>query len=284
MATSKKNKIYIIAGVVTLAIATYFGGKYIKKIRDEKQAKEDAEKAAELAAQQGLVNPVVPDGSKPSPKPIGILSNPFVNKAELVAFQKWVINVKKDKTILGTGGSTGFGDDGSWGSKSANAWTKYGKEYLTTLGTGDLSTKPSEKDIDFIIKYSKGTGANLQKSNLEKKPIQYIKNWVAALNVRMNTMGGGGTTFSYDGKIYNSYNGDKISDVNYYNKEVNRKATSYAFLKPDRYSGSTTLQGSLSLGKVKDMFWNDDQKLLFLYIPDFQSTYKWTTINQITIS
>lgn len=274
MAKIKTNQVYIIAGVVAAAIVAYFGGKYIKKIKDAKAA-------AELAAQQLVVPPVAPvvDPSAVIP-PVATISNPFVNKAELVAFQKWVYDVKKD-TSLATSKFPN-GQDGAWGKKSAAAWTKYGKEYLTSKETGDVSTKPSDKDIDFIIKYSKGTGANLQRSNLEKKPIQYIKNWVAGLNVRMNTMGGGGTTFSYDGKVYNSYNGDKISDVNYYNKEVNRKATSYAFLKPDRYSGSTTLQGSLSLGKVKDMFWNDDQKLLFLYIPDFQQTYKWTTTNQIT--
>lgn len=274
MAQKQTNKVYIIAGVVAAAIVAYFGGKYIKKLKDEKAA-------ALLAAQQLVVPPVAPDGVKPVVNPVAeLISNPFVNKAELVAFQKWVFDVKKD-TSLATSKFPN-GQDGAWGKKSAAAWTKYGKEYLTSKETGGVSTKPSDKDIDFIIKYSKGTGANLQRSNLEKKPIQYIKNWVAGLNVRMNTMGGGGTTFSYDGKVYNSYNGDKISDINYYNKEVNRKPTSYAFLKPDRYSGSTTLQGSLSLGKVKDMFWNDDQKLLFLYIPDFQQTYKWTTTNQIT--
>lgn len=274
MAQKQTNKVYIIAGVVAAAIVAYFGGKYIKKLKDEKAA-------ALLAAQQVVVTPVAPDGVKPVVTPVAeLISNPFVNKSELLAFQKWVFDVKKD-TSLATSKFPN-GQDGSWGKKSAAAWTKYGKEYLTSKETGDVAPTPSDKDIDFIIKYSKGTGANLQRSNLEKKPIQYIKNWVAALNVRMNTMGGGGTTFSYDGKIYNSYNGDKISDVNFYNMSVMSKAASNGFLKPDRYSGSANLTANTNLGKVKDLFWNDDQKLLFLYIPDVQKTYKWTTKNQIT--
>ena len=44
-------------------------------------------------------------------------------------FQQWVINTKGDKSILGKGGDSGYGDDGIWGSKTANAWKKYGGEY-----------------------------------------------------------------------------------------------------------------------------------------------------------
>ena len=274
MAKIKTNQVYIIAGVVAAAIVAYFGGKYIKKLKNEKAA-------ALLAAQQLLVVPVAPvvDPSAVIP-PVGTISNPFVNKAELVAFQKWVFDVKKD-TSLATPKFPN-GQDGSWGKLSATAWTKYGKEYLTSKETGDVSTKPSDKDIDFIIKYSKGTGANLQRSNLEKKPIQYIKNWVAALNVRMNSMGSGGTTFIYDKKVFNTYDGEKISDVDFYNKEVKTKATSYGFLKPDRYSGSVKYLSNVELGTVKSMLWNNDQKLLFLYVPEKAADYKWTTINQIT--
>ena len=42
-------------------------------------------------------------------------------------FQLWVINTKKDKTILGK-----FGADGDWGANSVKAWYKYGNEYLKT--------------------------------------------------------------------------------------------------------------------------------------------------------
>jgi hypothetical protein len=51
------------------------------------------------------------------------------SKADIKAFQKWVIDVKKDKTILGSGGDSGFGDDGVWGRKTQKAWDTYGAEY-----------------------------------------------------------------------------------------------------------------------------------------------------------
>ena len=276
---TSKNKIYIFAGVVILGLATYFGVKLIKKSRKVKQDLLDAE----LAATQQIV--VTPVGVTPLVAPTiapKLQSNPFLTKAELIAFQKWVYDVKKDKSLATN--KTPNGQDGLWGTLSSAAWTKYGKEYLTSKGTGDVSTTPSNKDIDFIIKYSKGTGANLQTSNLTKKPINYIKNWVSAIRLRIQTGGNAGTTFSYDGKLFNSYNGDKISDIVFYNKEAKSKETSYGFLKPDKYSGSVKYLSNISLGKVKDMIWNNDQQILFLYVPEGATNYKWTTNNQITIN
>lgn len=55
---------------------------------------------------------------------------PGARPSNLKDFQRWVINVKGNKTILGKGGSTGFGDDGVWGSNSAKAWAQYGTEYV----------------------------------------------------------------------------------------------------------------------------------------------------------
>jgi len=77
-------------------------------------------------------------------------ANPFKSKAEVLAFQKWVINVKGDKTILGSGGATGFGDDGIYGSKSASAWKKYGAEYLASNNSSSNSSgyvPPSSNDF-----------------------------------------------------------------------------------------------------------------------------------------
>jgi hypothetical protein len=52
--------------------------------------------------------------------------------SDILDFQKWVINKKGDKTILGGGGSTGFGDDGKWGSKTQKAWAKYKEDYKSS--------------------------------------------------------------------------------------------------------------------------------------------------------
>jgi hypothetical protein len=42
----------------------------------------------------------------------------------VMSFQTWVINTKKDNQILGR-----FGADGKWGKNTSNAWLKYGEEY-----------------------------------------------------------------------------------------------------------------------------------------------------------
>jgi len=63
--------------------------------------------------------------------------NPFSTKDDLLKFQRWVIVTKGDKTILGKGGSTGFGDDGQWGSKSASAYAKYQKDYNPAITNQD---------------------------------------------------------------------------------------------------------------------------------------------------
>lgn len=63
--------------------------------------------------------------------------NPFATKDDLIKFQRWVIVTKGDKTILGKGGSTGFGDDGAWGSKSASAYAKYQKDFNPSITNQD---------------------------------------------------------------------------------------------------------------------------------------------------
>jgi hypothetical protein len=103
--------------------------------------------------------------------------NPFATKDDLIKFQQWVINTKGDKTILGKGGSTGFGDDGIWGSNSAKAFAKYGSEYKnstsasTSTGWNEKgSIKSTEsgvnvwKDLKFTKPYGSTAGSQLQKS------------------------------------------------------------------------------------------------------------------------
>lgn len=63
--------------------------------------------------------------------------NPFATKDDLIKFQRWVIKTIGDKKILGKGGSTGFGDDGIWGSKSASAYAKYQAKYNPSIVKDD---------------------------------------------------------------------------------------------------------------------------------------------------
>ena len=86
-------------------------------------------------------------------------------KSDITKFQNWVINTKKDSTILGR-----YGADGDWGPKTQNAWGKYGNEYLKSFRSKDntkpkqsnefpyniLNTNPTSKVIANIIKQSYG--------------------------------------------------------------------------------------------------------------------------------
>jgi hypothetical protein len=57
-------------------------------------------------------------------------------------FQKWVLNVKRDKVILGK-----YGADGDWGTNTINAWNKYGNEYLESS-----DNNISEVNLDWLNK------------------------------------------------------------------------------------------------------------------------------------
>jgi hypothetical protein len=70
--------------------------------------------------------------------------------ADVLAFQQWVVNTKGDKTILGKGGRSGFGDDGVIGPNTISAWTKYGKEFTET--GGKPTAQPTTPDSYTVYK------------------------------------------------------------------------------------------------------------------------------------
>ena len=92
-----------------------------------------------------LTKPMSPVGSNPQ-TPVG--SNPQTpvsskpsDAPDTKTFQQWVINKKGDKTILGKGGDSGFGDDGQWGARTKAAWDKYKNDY-------ELETKAAFQGIN----------------------------------------------------------------------------------------------------------------------------------------
>lgn len=72
-------------------------------------------------------------------------TNPFSSEAEVRAFQKYVVNVKKDTKILGSAGV-----DGKWGTYTAKAWEKYGKDYtlLNNINGGTSSLESFVNRLD----------------------------------------------------------------------------------------------------------------------------------------
>lgn len=69
-------------------------------------------------------------------------------KSEIINFQNWVINTKKDKQILGKSGA-----DGIWGQRSELAWNRYGADYVPTKTP--VSTDPNKlfKTFDDVRKF-----------------------------------------------------------------------------------------------------------------------------------
>lgn len=130
----KKKIALLSAGAVVLGLSGYFAYRGIRKFLANRSQGDD-------------MNTPMPKGNIGGTPTASTSSNPFSTKAELLAFQQWVINTKGDKTILGSGGASGFGDDGLWGSKSAKAWNKYGNDYknanLSSTMGGSASTSGS---------------------------------------------------------------------------------------------------------------------------------------------
>ena len=155
MATGKRKYLIwgsaaVLAGIIGYTIWRKRKGKAKEECIKNGGTYDDATKTCTLPPKvdpvnNTVVNPIVNTVVDNTPY-VAYTKNPFTTKEELIAFQQYVINTKGDKTILGKGGSTGFGDDGSWGRNSATAYDKYGVDYQKNkpVVTGTVSILPSD--------------------------------------------------------------------------------------------------------------------------------------------
>lgn len=122
MTDNAKKWIWVSVGAVTLGTGGFFLFKAIKNKFNQTRGNNNSSDGTNTG-----------DNRSYSPRNNrGSTANPFKTKAEVLAFQQWVINTKGDKTILGGGGASGFGDDGAWGTNTAAAWAKYGSDYKSS--------------------------------------------------------------------------------------------------------------------------------------------------------
>lgn len=274
--TSNNSKVYLFAGTIILAIAGYFGYKYWRN----KHPKQETPPPPPPP-----VPPVVTDGQNSggnsSSNSVPIAENPFKTSAELMNFQKYVIDVRKDTKIMSP-----YTADGKWGQRSANAFAKYGKDYLASSQNatqgGTQVYADLEKDITMIISYC--SGAKADASYLRATGLKYpafVQNWAEAVRKRkVNTTLG--TTFIFANQIYETYRGNKVANTLLLNKTAIKKdGTTYAFQKPDRYSSSSNTSSSAKeIGIVNSYFYNKAQDILFVYIPN-GTFYSWNPISAI---
>lgn len=159
----KKKKIIIVIVIILAIILLSVGGYFIyKNLNSGDDSKEDGN------SDTGTDTGTDVDNSSGSSGVSNIPTNPFSNSADLKKFQQYVINVKGDKAVLGTGGDSGYGDDGKWGRKSALAYDKYGADYqaylkaplippkITTTTTTNLANSSLIKEGDKV--YTRSTG------------------------------------------------------------------------------------------------------------------------------
>ena len=102
-----------------------------------------------------------------------------------------------------------------------------------------------------------------------KTPIDFINAWIKAVKLRISSKGKNGTTFTYNGAIYDSYYGAKRMNENPINKFATTRKDAFVQYKPDFNSSERlkALKGK-KLGIVKGYRFNIENKLMWLFIPD----------------
>jgi hypothetical protein len=265
----KSNRIYLIAGAVLVGVVGFFA--YKKFFKPNTETPDTPETDLETEA------PVIVNQTP------NFTSNPFRTKQEVTAFQKFVLEVKKDLKVLGNSGA-----DGLWGKATATAWDKYGKEYLTQTGAVVETPTMSEdllKDIKTII--NNATGSKAERSYLTavatKQPA-FIKNWAGAIRKRLKTPAQG-STFTFANQIYESYKGDRVSTKLLIGKIATATGSDPKLRwNAKKDANSYPLTSGDGLGKIASYFYNANDKMLFVYVPNNNrsSQAKWIWVGSIT--
>ena len=160
------------------------------------------------------------------------------------------------------------------------------------------------KDIDTIV--ANATGPRSERAELMSHATDvntaggiHINRWANAIRARLSNpnlpSGGAFEGYSYGGpNIRESYSGNVlvISSIgNPIGKTATATGKGYSFYEPSRYSQALAHKGSNvmdyyngNMGKVANMKYNKDQKILFLYVPDKSNNYKWTPVSAVTLS
>jgi hypothetical protein len=209
------------------------------------------------------------------------------SKDKIESFQNYVVNVKKDKFILGNAGV-----DGIWGKNSQRAFDKYGKDYLASLKAGSPATSPATSpttspemppftspttslsaDINTIINFSTGTKA--EKTFLQKTNADFVRTWAKAVRDKKRA-------FIWANQVYRTRTGVRVLEYNPFKVVFySRIKGQIAKLTPNDSARALAVQKGVNLGMAKGIDFNDG---LWLYLPDTNrsSNYKWYKITNVT--
>jgi len=296
-----KNKSLIyLAGLGVLAGLGYFGYKAWRKKHPKNETPPPPPPTITdggTTPSGGTTPPVTPSGGT---TPSNYTTNPFKTKDELLAFQNYVINTKKDSSILGSAGADGF-----WGQKSASAWDKYGKEYLTNSNseTENLTINqkyaklPASVQRDYwnVVKDPAYTGAKdknylieILYDNSEFHPgytaRNYIHDWSNTLDkYNASTNKQKYTWFRDRDWIYDIFDGFVMLAPFDKKAYVNGSAKLYSDPKLNDVSTTAPQLDKKYLGIIKNVVFiknNKNSRTAFLFIPG--GNYQWALRDNVT--
>jgi hypothetical protein len=223
---AKTKKVVIVGSVLVIAgVGGYFGYQYLKN-----QGILGKKDESDTDTNQALLDAINQLGQNSSGGSSGSSSSSSSSSSsdkpdDILKFQQWVINDVGNKTILGGGGESGFGDDGLWGSKTRKAWNKYKADYLKAEGTVSYTSddlpvilkgvwkkmKPARQQNSWIKKNKNGTMYIGYKTSVYR--YYFFENgqvWID--KIATNTTIGGGN-FSNNGKTIAVTKGPRKGDT-----------------------------------------------------------------------
>lgn len=290
MATKGGSKMFwIIGGLIVVAgsVGAYF---LLRKPKDEGESEGDTDTDTDTNLGGGNVGGGnVSGGSATYTAP-----SELNDSTKIKAFQDW-LDANKPCWLLDSSdnkyknlsknagacnknaGGTGYG---SYGKNTDTAWKTFGKDYLASVKAGvntntntntNTSTTALSKDIDTIIKYSKGAKAD--KTYLQKAKADFVSSWAKAIRDERSA-------FVWQNQVYRTKTGDKILDYNplSYNHYSNIRGQ-IAKLTPNDDAQAVEVSKGINLGKASALKYNSG---LWLYLPEKSTLHKWYRIKYVT--
>lgn len=234
---------WIIGGLVVIAggIGAYF------LLRKPKEEEEDNLKDDDVKKPQS-VGGISGGGGGFSSIPKINAPKELNSKEKIESFQNYVLDVKKDKTILGNAGA-----DGIWGKNSQNAWNKYGSDYLSK----NAGSKPSNSDIQTIV--NSATGVKADASTLKNKNPEFVKIWAERLKQ-------GRSAFIWANQVYDTKRGERVLEYNPLFYTMYSKVSSKVLRKsPSTKSEGISIIKNQDLGKPTSVAYADGY--VWFYLP-----------------
>jgi len=201
--------------------------------------------------------------SSPTPKPKSDIPAELNSEEKIKAFQNWVLNIKKDKTILGNKGA-----DGKWGDNSQNAWNKYSADFKKSQTFKGFTITVKDEDINRIINFATGNKSN--ENYLKSSPKTFVKKW-------SDTIKNNKTAFIWADPVYRTKTGERVMDFNptIFNLKTSKGGNLRAEANPK--STATEIKAGVSLGKGSAVAFSNPY--LYIYLPNKK---KWIASSLVT--